>query len=66
VLTVTAPGVCDINGGGLQTVADVQSALNQALGVSPPTSDLKGAGWVNVTDVQIVLNAFLNLGCKTH
>src|SRR5580704_2990850 len=54
---------CDVNQDGTTTVADVQSIINEALGVTPPTNDLNGNGVVNVVDVQFVINAVLGLGC---
>lgn len=44
-------------------VADVQSLVNQALGIATPSNDLTGDGVVNVLDVQVMTNAVLNEGC---
>jgi probable HAF family extracellular repeat protein len=44
---------------------DVQTIVNEALGLDLPVNDLNGDGWVNVVDVQIDLNAALNLGCSS-
>jgi hypothetical protein len=57
------PGVCDVNNDGIATVSDLQSVMNQALGVASPANDLNQDGVVNVVDVQIVMNAVLRLGC---
>jgi hypothetical protein len=64
-LNATSPGVCDTNGSGAMSVGDIQTAINQALGVSPPTSGLTGGG-ASVVGVQITVNADLGLGCSTH
>jgi hypothetical protein len=54
---------CGANGGVTATVADVQSLLNQALGVTPAVNDLNRDGTVNVADIQKTINAALGLGC---
>jgi RHS repeat-associated protein len=54
---------CDVNQDGTLTVSDVQSILNEVLGVTAASHDLNHDGSVNVTDVQTVVNAVLNLGC---
>ena len=64
VLNATSPGVCDTNGNGVMSVGDIQTAINQTLGVSVPTSGLTGGG-ASVVGVQITVNADLGLGC-TH
>ena len=63
-LTVLPPP-CDLNQTSAPTVTDIQSLVNQALGVSRALNDLNGGG-VNVTDVQIILNAATGLGCTTQ
>jgi uncharacterized repeat protein (TIGR01451 family) len=60
---ITVYSVCDVNQAGSTTVADVQNAINQALGAASAANDLNRDGLVNVVDVQIVLNAALSLGC---
>ena len=62
-MTVPAFSVCDIKRDGTTNVADVQSIINEALGVASAANDLNGDGLVNVADVQIVINAALRLGC---
>ena len=59
-----AASLCDANGDGKTTVADVQLVINESLGVELSVNDLNSDGWVNVVDIQIVLNAVLNLGCS--
>jgi uncharacterized repeat protein (TIGR01451 family) len=54
---------CDINQNGSTTVADVQSLINEALGINPILNDLNGDGLINITDVQIVINDSLGFGC---
>ncbi len=49
---------CDLNGDGLVDSADVQLAINQALGSAPCSSaDLNADGVCNVVDVQRVIDA---------
>jgi hypothetical protein len=45
------------------TVADVQSIVNQALGIAPPTNDLNSDGVVNVIDVQMAIATAANGAC---
>jgi beta-lactam-binding protein with PASTA domain len=66
LLNVVPVGACDTSHDGTYSVSDVQSSLNQALGVSPPTGDLIGNGVVTVADVQITVNAVMGLGCASH
>jgi hypothetical protein len=56
---------CAVAQGGPVNVADVQTMVNEALGVAAPANDLNGDGVVNAVDVQIVTNAALKLGCRT-
>jgi uncharacterized protein (TIGR03437 family) len=65
-LSGTAPVVpngCDINGDGQATVLDVQTEINEALGIAAATNDLNGDGVVNALDIQILVNAILGYGC---
>jgi len=62
-VSVTQEGGCNVTGDSQTSVADIQSIINQALGMFAAYNDLTGKGAVNVTDVQIVMNAALNLGC---
>ena len=59
-------GACDVNVDGAINIADVQSILNESLGIVTAVDDLNGDGKVNVMDVQIVINAALGLGCAAH
>ena len=45
------------------TVADVQSIVNQALGVAPPSNDINQDGMVNVIDVQMAIATAMNGAC---
>ena len=62
--TITHLTTCNVNGLGSTNVADVQTIINEALGVMPAVNDLNGDGVVNLVDVQIVINALLGLGCS--
>jgi hypothetical protein len=66
VLTVMALTECDVNHDGIINVGDVQSVINEALGVTPASNDLNGDGTVSVVDVQISINAVLGLGCTAR
>jgi hypothetical protein len=46
------------------TLADIQSIVNQALGIAPPTNDMNSDGVVNVIDVQMAIAAALGGTCK--
>jgi hypothetical protein len=60
---------CAVNNSGINiatvtvNVTDVQTILNEALGIIPATHDLTRDGIVNIVDVQLVSNAVLGLGC---
>jgi uncharacterized repeat protein (TIGR01451 family) len=60
---IITPVACDMNLDGRATVSDVQTMVNQVLGVAPAQNDVNLDGVVNVVDVQIVINATLGLGC---
>jgi hypothetical protein len=62
-LTVSSFTQCDIDNAGAVSVANVQSIINQALGVKPAVNDINGDGVVNVVDAQLDINAALDLGC---
>jgi hypothetical protein len=55
---------CDLNNDGSVDAADVQSAINQALGTTACTGDLVGTGTCTVVDVQRVINASLGGICR--
>jgi len=52
-----------LNGDGTVNVADVQIAVNEALGLSPCTMNLDGTGTCDVADVQRVIAAALGGTC---
>ncbi len=55
---------CDLNGDGVVNILDVQSAINQALGVSSCTNaSLQQNGQCNIIDVQRVITASLGGNC---
>lgn len=57
---------CDLNGDGLVNAADVQLAINQALGLIACTNaDLQQNGKCNVVDVQRIINASMGGACMT-
>jgi hypothetical protein len=57
---------CDLNGDGVVNSADVQLAINQALGISACTNaDLRHNGSCDIIDVQRVINAVLGGACVT-
>jgi hypothetical protein len=58
----TAP--CDLNSDGVVNVADVQVAVNEALGLSACTMNLDGTGTCDVADVQRVITAALGGACN--
>jgi hypothetical protein len=53
---------CDLNSDVQLTVVDVQTIINQALGLSPPSADLNHDGAVSIADAQILLNAVRGAG----
>jgi uncharacterized repeat protein (TIGR01451 family) len=61
--TTTIVSPCAVTGDGSASVADVQKAINEALGVARAVDDLNQDGVVNAVDLQIVINAALGLGC---
>jgi hypothetical protein len=63
ILQVSGPGPCTVTQDAYVSVADVQSMINQALGVASAVNDLNQDHVVNVVDVQIVMNGALGLGC---
>ena len=59
------PSACDLNADGRVDALDVQSAVEQALGMSPCTNaDLEGSGNCTVVGVQRVINAALGGSCR--
>jgi uncharacterized repeat protein (TIGR01451 family) len=54
---------CDLNQSGAITVSDVQTMINEILGLAQAVNDLNSDGVVSVVDVQIMINAALGSGC---
>lgn len=54
---------CDVNRSGTVGVADVQTMIDEALGVSPAVHDLNRDGAISVADIQIVIDAAMGQGC---
>jgi uncharacterized repeat protein (TIGR01451 family) len=54
---------CNVDGNGSVGLPDIQTMINEALGLAPPLNDLNGDGVVNLVDVQIVVDAALGFGC---
>jgi hypothetical protein len=44
----------------------VQSMMNEALGLAPPTNHLSSGEIVGVVDVQIAISAVLRLGARSQ
>ena len=66
LLNVVAVGACDTSHDNTYSVSDVQSSLNQALGLAAASGNLSGNTVVGVADVQITVNAVMGLGCASH
>jgi hypothetical protein len=54
---------CDLQQTGSVSVTDVQTIVNEALGITPAVHDLSGDGKVTVMDVELEINGALGLGC---
>lgn len=54
---------CDFDSDGLIDVNEVQSLINQLLGLVQAANDLNGDGMISVVDVQIAIGAALGNGC---
>src|SRR5580704_16423903 len=54
---------CDVNQTGATGVGDIQTMVNQALGVAQAKNDLNNDGVVNVVDIEIDINAALGNAC---
>jgi hypothetical protein len=59
----SSTAACDVNSDGSPDISDVQTMINEALGIANAVNDLNNDGKVNSVDVQIVIKAVLNLGC---
>jgi hypothetical protein len=57
---------CDLNQDGTVNAADVQLAVNMALGSVPCKANIDGAGVCNVAIVQRVINAAMGQACNTN
>ena len=55
--------LCDVNLAGSTNAVDIQSIVNQALGIVAAANDLNADGALNVVDVQIAMNSALGRGC---
>lgn len=56
---------CDLNQDGLINSADLQLAVNMAIGSAPCTANISGSGGCNIVMVQQVVNAALGGACGT-
>jgi hypothetical protein len=59
----SSTAACDVNSDGSPDISDVQTMINQVLGIANAVNDLNNDGQVNSVDVQIVIRAALKLGC---
>lgn len=62
--TISVYSACDLNQGGITSLADLQEMINEALGNAKAVHDLNHDGVVNVVDIEISGNAVLGLGCS--
>ena len=60
-----AQNACDLNNDGIVSAADVNAAVNMALGLAPCTANVIGAGVCNMVMVQRVQNAVSSGACVT-
>ncbi len=60
-----AQNACDLNNDGIVSAADVNAAVNMALGLAPCTANIIGAGVCNMVMVQRVQNAVSSGACVT-
>jgi hypothetical protein len=58
-----AAAVCTVSGDTAASVTDVQTMINEALGVSPAVNDLNLDGVIGAADVQTVIGAAMGRGC---
>jgi hypothetical protein len=63
-LTSVLPFTCAVSGDQVASVVDVQTMIDEALGLTLPVDDLNHDGVVNVADVQKVIGAVIGLGCR--
>ncbi|HUB80592.1 MAG TPA: hypothetical protein VMB03_17430 [Bryobacteraceae bacterium] len=64
VRLLTPTTVCDVNHYGMTTPADVQTIINEALGLDTAADDLNKDGVVNVVDIELVVASALGYGCQ--
>jgi hypothetical protein len=69
--TVTAPPAgagpdCGVNGNERMNVGDVQTIVNEALGLTQALHDLDGNGIVNVVDALMGIDSALGLSCAAQ
>jgi hypothetical protein len=67
-LTISQAGdsICDVSGDSLPTLADIQTEINEALGIVAPVHYLNHDNTIDVADIQIVSNAMLIQHCATR
>ena len=58
--------MCDLDQSGSISVVDIQSLINQLLGLIQASNDLNHDGVVNAVDVQLVISAALGNGCQAN
>lgn len=63
-ITVSLANPCDVSGDGSVSIADVQLAINRALGSAAGGIDVNSDGVWDVRDVQTVINASQGRGCS--
>lgn len=56
---------CDLNGDGVVNIADVQLAVNMAVGSTACAANVMGAGVCNIVMVQRIVNSALGQSCVT-
>jgi uncharacterized repeat protein (TIGR01451 family) len=54
---------CNVNRTAI-ALPDIQTMINEAMGLAPPVNDLNGDNVINQADIQIVLNALLYGVCQ--
>jgi len=64
-LPAAALNACDLNGDGVVDKADIQAAINMALGIGPCQAAIAGTGVCDILVVQRVIEASLGGSCLT-
>jgi hypothetical protein len=62
-VTVVSPFSCDLNNDQFTNIVDVQTVVNEALGIVPKVHDLNHDGVIGVADIAKAINATLGFGC---